>query len=121
MKTYHQNSEGWYERNWSLLHHIRNWFIWIGGWEKANGKGWELFRNYGRGWRLVDPTPIALFGHKFVHFGWGWHIRLSRGYLVWSRCGGQLHVYISPDGTTARATTWFYNAPHEIVRDSVKP
>jgi hypothetical protein len=114
MKTYHHNSEYWYECNWSLFHRVRHWVIWIGGWEKANGKGWELFRKYGRRWRLVDPTPVSLFGHRVTFLGHGGHIRLPRTYLVWSRAGHPLCIYLSPDGTTARATTWIYNAPHEV-------
>lgn len=46
MITYHYNGEDqvWYVRKAGVLHRIRKWFIWIGGWEKANDGGWRLFR-----------------------------------------------------------------------------
>lgn len=118
MRTYHRNEEGWYERNWSLLHHIRNWVIWIGGWEKANGTGFELFRrNHKNRIRLKDPTPISLFGHRFTHYGNWWHIKLRRGYLAWSR----QRIYISPDGTSTNAVAWWRGAPGDVISKSVKP
>jgi hypothetical protein len=113
MKTYHWNGEYWYECNWSLLHRIRNWIIWIGGWELANGRGWRLFTRSGKKWILCDPTPISLFGHRFTHFGWGWELRTHSGYLTYSRIGGR-KLYSSPDGTPSQATIWYFGVPHEI-------
>jgi hypothetical protein len=116
MKTYHWNGEYWYKRDWSLLKRIRTWLIWIGGWEIANGAGWKLFRKTGNHWRLCDPTPISLFGHRFTYYGWGWHLRTHLGYLTYSRAGRPKPImYLSPDGTPGRATIWYLNPPHEII------
>lgn len=114
MKTYHHNGEHWYVRDWSLFHHIRNWFIWIGGWEKANGSGWEIFRKYMGKWELVDPTPISIFGHRFTYYGWGWHLKIGNRWLTWSNGGGVLQVYLSNNGTPSQATTWLYGEPPDI-------
>jgi hypothetical protein len=76
-RTYHYNGNNWYERRWSLWQHIRTWFIWIGGWEKANGKGWKLFSRRARGWRLRSPAPISLFGYRVTWYSWGLEICLG--------------------------------------------
>ena len=112
MRTYHWNGEFWYRRDWSLFHRIRNWFIWIGGWEKANGEGWEIFHKTFQGWRIWDPTPISLFGHRVTFFGNWWQMRTHLGYLTVSR----VHAYISRDGTTSTATIFYWGAPPDIVR-----
>lgn len=40
---YKFNGEHWYKAPvW--YKRIRKWFIWIGGWEKANCEGWRIFR-----------------------------------------------------------------------------
>lgn len=117
MRTYHHNGEHWYRRDWSLWHHIRHWLVWVGGWEKANGEGWELTRSYLGKRRLADPTPISLFGHRFTHYGWGWNLRVAGGYLVCVRDGGPGRpgrMYVSANGTPDRATTWFYGEPPEV-------
>lgn len=117
MKTYHWNGEYWYERRWSLFHHIRHWLIWIGGWEKANGEGWHLTQVFNKR-KLRSPTPVALFGGRFTHYGWGWNIRFRKTYFVWSRSGRPLHIYLSPDGTPGRATTWIKGVPYEIYMNA---
>jgi hypothetical protein len=115
MKTYHWNGEYWYERNWSLWHHIRTWFIWIGGWEKANGAGWRL--RYEHSGKLKSPAPVSLFGDFFTWYGWGWNIRVKRGLLVYSHSGGRARkMYISPNGTPSQAVTWLFGAPNEIKK-----
>ncbi len=79
---------------------LRQWVIWIGGWEKANGEGWQ-FRTSDRS-IFMPPWPISLLGHRFTFFGWGWQLRLShpRRYLVHSKSG----LYISTDGTPPRSS-----------------
>ena len=119
MKTYHWNHEEnrWYMRDWNLFHHLRHWFVWVGGWEKANGAGWNFFYRGANGKRrLLSPTPISLFGHRITFYGWGWQIRVGKRWLVASKAGHPLQVYLSPDGTPSGATSWWYGTPHEITR-----
>lgn len=90
---------------------IRRWFVWVGGWEFPNSMGWELFhRVWIRGrkhWRLKDPTPVALFGHRFVHYGWGLTVRLGSTYFCWT--WEKTHrAYLSPNGTPTKATRFFW-------------
>ena len=115
MKTYHWNGEYWYERRWSILHHIRHWFFWIGGWEKANGEGWQL-RHQRPQRKLKDPFPIALLGGRITFYGWGGQIRGLHRYLVWSRSVGSLKIYLSHNGTPGGATTWIKGVPYEIYK-----
>ena len=111
MKTYHFNGENWYCRNWSLLHHIRYWFIWIGGWEKPNGTGWK-FTYAPR--KLSSPCPITLLGHRIVIYGLNWfEIRFGKNWLVFHF--GNRHIYLSPDATPDNARVWLYGAPYEIT------
>jgi hypothetical protein len=95
MRTLKYNGERWYVDERSLWKRVRQWVIWIGGWEKANGKGWQFLIDYGNKKSLMSPTPISLFGHRITCYGWGWQIRIRRGcYLVSSKSG----VYVSSDG-----------------------
>jgi hypothetical protein len=111
MKTYHWNGEFWYVRNWSILHWLRNWIIWIGGWEKPNGTGWDFFYDVCGKRKLSSPTPIALFGHRLVIFGWGWNMRIGHRWLVWTKD----EVYVSPDGTPSQAILWLRGVPQDVV------
>lgn len=123
MITYHHNGECWYKRNWSIFHWIRNWFIWVGGWEKANGKGWQFRIEYSsgnKGW--MSPTPIAMFGHRIVIFNFfhPWvDIRLKRfrGILVFNM-RKKLKCYISKDGTPSAAHIWLWNTPSEVKEEA---
>lgn len=100
MKTLEHNGEYWYIDDRSLWKRCRQWLIWIGGWEKANGKGWKFLIDYGHRKGLMSPSPISLLGHHITFFGWGWQIKIRSGYyLVWSKSG----LYISNDGTPPRS------------------
>lgn len=100
MRTLKWNGERWYWDERSLWKRCRQWLIWIGGWEQANGKGWDFTLDLGYRKKMMSPLPISLFGHAIVLFGWGGHIRLRRGrcYFTWSQSG----VYVSSDGTPPR-------------------
>ena len=131
MKSWHWNGEFWYRRDWSLFHRVRNWFVWLGGWEKANGEGWQIvrrdnltaifkYRKFKRllkpGWWLHDPFPVSLFGHKITFQPWGWSMRTGHGWLVYSRAGRERPVmYLSSDGTPSGAYSWYLNPPPEVV------
>lgn len=109
------NGENWYEAP-PLLKRIRQWLIWIGGWERVNSKGWRVFyKNSSGKWKLNDPTPFSLLGSWFTCYGWGLNIKLLSGYLVvtWGRHGKK--CYISPNGTPSQAHTWYWGTPKEIL------
>lgn len=110
---YKFNGESWYKAP-TLLKRIRKWFIWIGGWEKANCSGWHFrhkeiapkfpeqyeeikgmnigeMKDYlkDKPHRYVttfwyNPLPISLFGHRFTIQPFGVYLRLSSEYLVFS-------------------------------------
>jgi len=95
VRTLKYNGERWYWDERSRWKRCRQWLIYIGGWEKANGKGWKFIIDYGNRRAMMSPMPISCFGHRFTCFGWGWQIRMRRGYLVFARDG----LYVSLDGT----------------------
>jgi len=111
MKIYRWNGEEWYLRNWGLFHIIRNWFIWIGGWEKANGLGWLFTYMVGNKRKLAQPFPITLLGHRIVLYGEWFTVKLRRDWLVYHFKG---YVYRSKDGTLSGATVFYRNAPKYI-------
>jgi hypothetical protein len=93
---------------------LRQWVIWVGGWEHPElsqwDRGvpaWELTRVDHKGRRcLVDPTPVSLFGYRITFFGWGVQARIRWGgrrlYLTLSRTyrhGPIDKLYLSPNGT----------------------
>lgn len=96
MRTLKYNGERWYVDERSLWKRCRQWLVWIGGWEKANGAGWQFTLDLGNRKKLMNPTPISLFGHAVTFFGWGGRIRLlHKGSLTWSESG----IYVSQRGT----------------------
>lgn len=122
MKTYKHNGEHWYVDSRSLFKRLRNWVVWFGGWEKANGAGWKLRRDWPlRG--FYGPTPVAILGHRVTFFGQWMDIRLRRTYLVIrfrkSYSGGP-YAYLSDDGTSSRAHHWLFGAPHAVRRAAEK-
>ena len=135
MRTWHYNGEQWYRRDWSIFHRVRHWFIWIGGWEKANGEGWKIFRwdnirsaiqykkfkrLFSPSWVMYFPAPISFFGHRFTWMGWdwGWQLTTKFGYLVYSKKGHPKPIlYLSPDGTPSSATDFYLNPPCEIINE----
>jgi hypothetical protein len=97
MRTLKHNGECWYVDERSLWKRVRQWVMWIGGWEKPNGKGWKFTIDLGKKKRLMNPSPISFFGHFIIFYSWGGHIRFKRGcYFVWSKTSG---MYVSSDGT----------------------
>lgn len=118
MKTYHWNGENWYSRNWSLLHHIRHWFIWFGGWEKANGEGWKILRRHNGKFYIASITPVTIFGSRVTFYSWGFNIRIGYRWLVFSKFGGKRKIYLSVDGTPNNANSWWYGTPNNIVNES---
>jgi len=108
MRTIHWNGERWYVSEQSLVARARRWLVWFGGWEKANGAGWDI---------KGSPAPVSLFGHRFTHYGWGWQAATSGGWLVYTkRCPatGKPALFISRDGTPGRAHTWLFGAPPQV-------
>lgn len=109
MKTYNFNGEGWYLDDRTLFKRIRQWFIWIGGWELANGKGWRF---------TYDPNPISIFGHWLTTYGWGLNFKIPSGWfvIVWNKHMGRC-IYISKNATPDKAHCWIYGTPDEIKRE----
>ena len=122
MKTYHHNGENWYCNTHSLLKRIRRWFIWIGGWEKANSSGWKLCLTRYDGTEFMrSPTPIALFGHRIVCFNWGIDFRFPRRWLCihWSGPPSRgWRIYLSQDATPSRADLWLLSPPYEVRKEA---
>jgi hypothetical protein len=104
MKTLKFNGEQWYIDERSRWKRVRQWIIWVGGWELANGKGWRFSVKTPYGDKIrMGPTPVSLFGHRITFYGWGWDIKIPRyGWLVWSRESG---LYVSSNGTPPREDT----------------
>lgn len=111
MKSWHCNGEYWYCRDFSILKRIRIWLIWVGGWEKANHKGWQFFRRNAKGkMRLRSLGPLSFFGKRFTYYNWGfWEFKLKRAkrWLVWSETG----IYLSPDGTPGEHADFYFRKP----------
>lgn len=111
MRSWHWNGERWYERNFSIFKRIRIWFLCVGGWERANHTRWEILWRDGQGkLKIKDPTPVGLFGHLIVFYGWGWNVRTRRGWFV----KGTEYTYLSPDGTPSGAEAYYFDAPPEV-------
>lgn len=122
MRTLKHNGEKWYIDSRSPFKRARQWLAWFGGWEKANGAGWQFriptTRMVGgklqRQWIPMGPTPVALFGHRVTFYGWGINVRVGDrrgGILCWHWQPGQFgrgYCYTSRDGTPHRATRWFW-------------
>lgn len=82
---------------------LRRWFVTFSGWERPHLMQWDsgapAFEAKG------DPTPVSLFGRRFVFFGRFEEMRVAGGWLVFSRskCDGGTRLYWSPDGTPQHA------------------
>ncbi len=106
MKTWKNNGEYWYCDRRSLWLRIRQWFIWVGGWEGSNGKGWTFWSR--------SPDPVSILGHRATYYGWGIQVRLKHGYFVLTWRKGNRKAYISADGTPSGAHHWLWNPPQDI-------
>jgi len=116
MKTLRWNGERWYVDTRSLWKRVRQWVIWVGGWERANGAGWQFTAGRSGGRTVwMTPTPVSLFGHRITLFGHWFDLDVPSGRLVVNL--RQRHAYISRDGTPNRAHHWLWGTPqgnHEI-------
>lgn len=119
MKTWQYNGEYWFFENHSLFKRIRTWFVWFGGWEKANQTGWKFtWRGYGNKLKFHDPFPLSFFGHRLTFYGKWWNIRIGGGWFV--KSASMKHTYFwSINGTPDSAVKWYFNCPKD-VRDQVK-
>ena len=123
MKTLRWNGERWYVDSRSLWKRVRQWVIWIGGWERANGAGWQFsikhpYRRVGRIW--MGPTPVSLLGHRVTFFSHWFDFRIRSGVVVVNF--RERHAYVSRDGTPNRAHHWLWGVPvgnQEIDPDAV--
>ena len=142
---YKFNGEYWYKAP-TLLKRIRKWFIWIGGWEKANCKGWhfrhkEMVPKYDYQYEEIkgmnvgemkeylkdkphkykatfwyDPTPISFFGHRITIQTFGIYFSLPHTYIVIN--WRDKKMYSSRNGTPGSAHAWFFGTPKEIVKNA---
>jgi len=126
MRTYQFNGEGWYCNDRTLINRIRSWFIWVGGWEKANGKGWELLGRYTwkkglKSFYFKSPAPVSIFGHWLTYYGWGLNFKVKGGWfvVVWDNGHGE-KIYISKDGTPSGAFCWIKGTPPEVLKATEK-
>lgn len=113
MRSYRKNSEGWYQDTRSLWKRFRQYIIWVGGWEEANGKGWRIKK-----YNLLDPFPVSLLGHWITFYGWGLNFRVKKGWFVvsWRH---EKKIYISCDGTPSSAHYWIMGTPKEISEEAI--
>lgn len=109
MGQWKDNGEKVYYDTTGPLKRLRQWIIRLGGWEHpwlgTRGQyGTYFCARYMDGMR-AGPTPIALFGHRIVFFGWGGQINFWRHpywYITWAKDARPWRVYVSRDGTPPR-------------------
>lgn len=122
VRDYKYNGEYWYCDNRSIFTRIRQWFIWLGGWELANGRGWRFWipHNTINGTKKLwmSPYPISLLGHRMTFYGWGMEIKLSSGWIVWNF--NRRYCFISRNGTPNDAHRWLWGCPAEIKIEADK-
>jgi hypothetical protein len=109
MRVYKHNGEHWYADDRSLWKRLRQWVIWLGGWELANGGGWRLRTSGGK---VADPFPVSVLGHRLTVYGHWLSAVTPRGYVVVNV--RERHAYVSTNGTPRGAHTWIWGAPHEV-------
>ena len=130
MRTVRFNGEYWYEDRRSLWLRLRNWLIWIGGWERTDHKtGKHEWRPVSR-WS--DPFPLSLFGHRITFQPFGVSVKLPHTRFNWSyrKSGanygplGVGYAYFSRDGTPRSADHWLWgvekNYEWSEIRRSMK-
>lgn len=105
MRTLRFNGERWYVDSRSLWKRLRQWVVWVGGWERANGKGWALSTTNGRGRLWLSPTPVSFFGHRLTIYG-HWIGAGRRARLVVNF--RDRYAYLSVDGTPSGAYAWLW-------------
>jgi len=92
------------------LRDLRRKIVWFGGWESPElsqwDRGvpaWDIFARDHRSEkprrRITNPFPLTILS-VLTCYGWGWNLRLGRGYLVYSSYEtGRRRCYWSPNGT----------------------
>lgn len=120
LKTLKWNGEYWYEDNRTVWKRLRQWAIWIGGWEvqteQLTAGAWTL-------WRGKEPTPVALLGHRVTWYGHWFQARTPWGVLVVrfarderGRMKREIEsAYISHNGTPGGAHVWIVGADHHVL------
>lgn len=106
MNTLRFNGERWYVDRRSLWKRVRTWFVWVGGWEEANGAGWRFRIPVGSRRIWMTPTPVSFLGHRLTIFGHWFDFRVPGGVLVVNF--RERHAYISRDGTPSSAHHWLW-------------
>ena len=106
MKTLHWNGERWYVEERSVLSRLRKWFVWFGGWERADGR-WQFRTPRTLGHRIwMYPTPVSVLGHRVTFFGHWLQVRVSSGWLVVNF--RERYAYVSANGTPNNAHCWLW-------------
>ena len=126
MKTMKWNGEHWYCDTRSLWLRLRQWIIWVGGWESGGHDDrphrWKLWiRDYPGKPIRKEPMPISLLNHRITHYGWGTQLRVGRGYLVFVRArpwmGTKPRLYLSTNGTPRGAYHWVFGWNAEDISE----
>ena len=120
MKTKVWNGEYWYFDKRPLLMRVRQWLIWVGGWEHGNRRDghnqWRPFRysQVDHRWHVKSPTPLSFFGHRITFQWFGVDVRRRRDYLCWHwrqrsfDRPGKGYAYLSHNATPWGAHHWFW-------------
>jgi hypothetical protein len=106
MRTLHWNGERWYVNQQSAWKRVRRWFVWVGGWERANGEGWQFRTPYLGRHLWHSPTPVSVFGHRATFYGHWLQVRVSSGWLVVNF--RERYAFISANGTPNQAHCWLW-------------
>jgi hypothetical protein len=98
--------------------------VWVGMWPRwrrvpsafrsmwaacrSDGKPWwrRIWPALAMAWMVLQPWPVSLGWGRLTFYGWGWDLRLTTGWLTWSRDHG---LYRSPQGTPGHpdAVPWW--------------
>ena len=114
MVTYRWNGECWYADRRGPWKRARQWLIWVGGWETANGAGWRFRIPYINGRHLwMSPTPVSILGHWATWYGWGLTVRFGWWSFTWDWRVSR-HAYLSTNGTPNGAFHWLWGAPRDV-------
>lgn len=111
MITFSNSGEGWSVSRLGVLKRLRRRLVWVGGWEKPNGWGWQPVA-YGR---LQSPTPIALLNHRVAIQSFGIHIRAFGTYWCFMKDG---RAYGSRNATPWDAHIWLRKPPKKVLHEA---
>ncbi|MDM8310783.1 hypothetical protein QUW36_01805 [Clostridium cadaveris] len=143
---YKYNGEKWYKAP-AWYKRLRRWFIWIGGWEKANCSGWHLryrekvpkytsqTKDFAKGMNVSELEEYyKTHPYKMKTRFWytptpislfGHRITIQDfGIYLSTRNRGYLvwnwndkKCYVSPNGTPSNAIKWYFGTPKEIINE----